>query len=101
MDDLVSLAGDPAVWVALATLIAMEVVLGIDNLLFISILTNQLPEHQRARGRRAGGWGGGGRAQPRGGRARPRQPDRQRDPDQQAARAAARQGAADRHRAGA
>ena len=54
MTDLVTLAADPAVWVALATLIVMEVVLGIDNLIFISILTNKLPEHQRARARRMG-----------------------------------------------
>jgi len=54
MDYLLSLAADPAVWAALATLIAMEVVLGIDNLIFISILTNKLPEHERARGRRIG-----------------------------------------------
>jgi predicted tellurium resistance membrane protein TerC len=40
--------------VALATLIVMEVVLGIDNLIFISILTNKLPEHQRSRARRIG-----------------------------------------------
>ena len=39
---------------ALATLIAMEVVLGIDNLIFISILTNKLPEHQRSTARRVG-----------------------------------------------
>ena len=32
-------------WAAMVTLIAMEVVLGIDNLIFISILTNKLPEH--------------------------------------------------------
>jgi predicted tellurium resistance membrane protein TerC len=51
---LAALATDPVVWVALATLIAMEVVLGIDNLIFISIVTNRLPEHQRARGRRIG-----------------------------------------------
>ena len=54
MEYLMTLAADPAVWVALATLIAMEVVLGIDNLIFISILTNKLPEAQRARGRRIG-----------------------------------------------
>ncbi len=54
MEYLASLASDPTAWVALATLIAMEVVLGIDNLIFISILTNKLPEHQRARGRRIG-----------------------------------------------
>ncbi len=54
MDYLVSLATDPTVWAALAALIAMEVVLGIDNLIFISILTNKLPEHQRSRARRIG-----------------------------------------------
>jgi predicted tellurium resistance membrane protein TerC len=45
---------DPTALVALATLIVMEVVLGIDNLIFISILTNKLPERQRARARRIG-----------------------------------------------
>ena len=54
MDYLVTLAADPAVWVALATLIVMEVVLGIDNLIFISVLTNKLPEAERARARRVG-----------------------------------------------
>lgn len=54
MDYLLSLAADPAVWAALVTLIAMEVVLGIDNLVFISILTNKLPEHRRARVQRLG-----------------------------------------------
>ena len=54
MDYLLSLAAEPAVWAALATLIAMEVVLGIDNLIFISILTNRLPEAERSRGRRIG-----------------------------------------------
>ncbi len=54
MDTVLALAADPAAWVALATLIAMEVVLGIDNLIFISILTNKLPEHQRERARRVG-----------------------------------------------
>ena len=45
---------DPAAWVALVTLIAMEIILGIDNLIFISILTNKLPAHQRVRARRIG-----------------------------------------------
>lgn len=54
MENLITLFQDPAVWIALLTLIVMEVVLGIDNLLFISILTNKLPEHQRARARRIG-----------------------------------------------
>ena len=45
---------DPTALVALATLVVMEVVLGIDNLIFISILTNKLPEHQRTKARRIG-----------------------------------------------
>ncbi len=49
MEYLLSLAADPAVWTALVTLIVMEVVLGIDNLVFISILSNKLPPAQRAR----------------------------------------------------
>ena len=54
MDYLLALAADPAAWVALMTLIAMEVVLGIDNLIFIAILTNRMPEHRREIGRRVG-----------------------------------------------
>lgn len=54
MEYLLSLAADPAVWAALVTLIVMEVVLGIDNLVFISILSNKLPEAQRARTQRIG-----------------------------------------------
>lgn len=54
MDSLITLAADPAIWAALATLIAMEVVLGIDNLIFISILSNKLPVEQRAKARRLG-----------------------------------------------
>ncbi len=54
MDSLVQLFSDPAVWVALVTLIAMEVVLGIDNLIFISILSNKLPAHEREKTRRMG-----------------------------------------------
>jgi len=45
---------DPTAWVALVTLVVLEIVLGIDNLIFISILTNKLPEHQRAQARRLG-----------------------------------------------
>jgi predicted tellurium resistance membrane protein TerC len=51
---ILQLLSDPAVWAALATLIVLEVVLGIDNLIFISILSNKLPEHQQARARRLG-----------------------------------------------
>ena len=45
---------DPTAWIALLTLVVLEVVLGIDNLIFISILTNKLPAGQRARARRLG-----------------------------------------------
>jgi predicted tellurium resistance membrane protein TerC len=44
----------PTGWIALVTLIVMEVVLGIDNLIFISILTNKLPAHQQKMARRLG-----------------------------------------------
>ena len=54
MDSLFALAADPAAWAALATLVVMEVVLGIDNLVFISILSNKLPQAQRARTQRIG-----------------------------------------------
>ncbi|MDW6021940.1 TerC family protein [Mesorhizobium sp. BAC0120] len=45
---------NPTAWVALLTLVVMEVVLGIDNLIFISILTNKLPLHQQKTARRLG-----------------------------------------------
>ncbi|MCL9656843.1 TerC family protein [Pseudomonas protegens] len=54
MDYLLQLAASPTAWVALATLVVMEIVLGIDNLIFISILTNKLPEKHRAKARRIG-----------------------------------------------
>jgi len=54
MDSLLQLAADPAVWAALVTLVVMEIVLGIDNLVFISILSNKLPDHQRQNARRIG-----------------------------------------------
>jgi len=45
---------DPNVWLALATLTALEIVLGVDNIIFISILCGRLPEHQRAKARTIG-----------------------------------------------
>ena len=54
MEELLVLARDPQAWAALATLVVMEVVLGIDNLIFISILTNKLPEEKRSSARRVG-----------------------------------------------
>jgi predicted tellurium resistance membrane protein TerC len=45
---------DPQVWLALLTLTALEIVLGIDNIVFISILASRLPEHDQPRARRLG-----------------------------------------------
>ncbi|MFT5574728.1 MAG: putative tellurium resistance membrane protein TerC, partial [Bermanella sp.] len=44
----------PEAWVALSTLIALEIVLGIDNIIFISILVARLPQEQRDRARKLG-----------------------------------------------
>lgn len=54
MTDILALLADPAAWLALVTLVVMEVVLGIDNLVFVSILSNKLPEAQRKPVRRIG-----------------------------------------------
>ena len=48
---------DPQAWIAFATLTALELVLGIDNIIFISILVDRLPEAQRDRARRLGLFG--------------------------------------------
>ena len=45
---------DPQIWLAFATLTALELVLGIDNIVFISILVDKLPPEQRTRARRIG-----------------------------------------------
>ena len=42
---------DPSAWLGLLTLIVLEIVLGIDNLIFIAILANKLPPHQRDKAR--------------------------------------------------
>lgn len=54
MSDITALITDPNAWAALAALTAMEIVLGIDNLIFISVLSNKLPEAQRSKARRLG-----------------------------------------------
>nr|WP_077549761.1 TerC family protein [Pseudorhizobium flavum] len=54
MQDIMGLIQDPTAWVALVTLVVMEVVLGIDNLIFISILTNKLPQENREKARKIG-----------------------------------------------
>ncbi len=45
---------DPQAWIALGTLTFLEIVLGIDNIVFVSILTSRLPKEQQAKGRRLG-----------------------------------------------
>jgi predicted tellurium resistance membrane protein TerC len=51
---VLELLADPQVWIAFATLTALELVLGIDNIIFISILVDKLPPQQRERARRIG-----------------------------------------------
>jgi predicted tellurium resistance membrane protein TerC len=51
---MLELLTDPQAWIALATLIALELVLGIDNIVFISILVDKLPKAQQSRARRLG-----------------------------------------------
>lgn len=45
---------DPQIWIALGTLTALEIVLGIDNIIFLSVLVSRLPESQRAVARKVG-----------------------------------------------
>jgi len=54
MSDMMELLIDPQAWIALATLTALELVLGIDNIVFISILVDKLPKVQQNRARRLG-----------------------------------------------
>ncbi|MGI9265781.1 MAG: TerC family protein, partial [Gammaproteobacteria bacterium] len=51
---MLELLSDPNAWVALATLTALEIVLGVDNIIFLSIIAGRLPEKDRARARRLG-----------------------------------------------
>lgn len=51
---MLELLTEPAVWASLLTLTALEIVLGIDNIVFLSIISARLPEHQQAKARRIG-----------------------------------------------
>jgi len=51
MEGLMELLTDPAAWIGLLTLVVLEIVLGIDNLIFIAILADKLPPAQRDRAR--------------------------------------------------
>ena len=48
------LLADPQAWIALGTLTALEIVLGVDNIIFISVLVGRLPPRQRNLARRLG-----------------------------------------------
>jgi predicted tellurium resistance membrane protein TerC len=52
--DVLALLSDPAAWASLAALTALEIVLGIDNLIFLSIVASRLPAHQQNTARRVG-----------------------------------------------
>ena len=51
MPDLFSWVSDPQAWIALLTLTVLEIVLGVDNVIFISILSERLPDAQRTKAR--------------------------------------------------
>src|SRR5689334_16102648 len=51
---LLDMLSEPALWVSLLTLTAMEIVLGIDNIVFISILVGKLPQEDQTRARNVG-----------------------------------------------
>ena len=51
---MIELLSDPQAWASLLTLTALEIVLGIDNIIFLSIVTSRLPEHQQLNARRIG-----------------------------------------------
>ena len=54
---MIELLSDPQIWLAFLTLTALELVLGIDNIIFISILVDKLPPHQREIARKIGLFG--------------------------------------------
>jgi predicted tellurium resistance membrane protein TerC len=51
---MLELLSDPHAWISFATLSVLEIVLGIDNIIFLSIISARLPEHQQALARRIG-----------------------------------------------
>jgi hypothetical protein len=52
---MLELLSNPEAWMAFLTLTALELVLGIDNIIFISILVDKLPAHQKELARKLGG----------------------------------------------
>lgn len=54
MDYSIEIFSQPATWISLITLTFLEIVLGVDNIIFISVVANKLPLHQRHRARNIG-----------------------------------------------
>jgi CBS domain containing-hemolysin-like protein len=51
---MIELLSDPSIWLGFFALVSLEIILGIDNLVFIAILANKLPPHQRTKARNLG-----------------------------------------------
>lgn len=51
---MIELLSDPSIWLGFFALVSLEIILGIDNLVFIAILANKLPPHQRSKARNLG-----------------------------------------------
>lgn len=51
---MIEFLSDPSIWLGFFTLVSLEIILGIDNLVFIAILANKLPPHQRSKARNLG-----------------------------------------------
>jgi len=54
---MIDLLSSPEIWLSFATLAALEIVLGVDNIIFIAILSGRLPVHQREKARKVGLFG--------------------------------------------
>lgn len=54
MQYLISLLSDPTIWAGLLTLVVLEIVLGIDNLVFVAVLADKLPDNQKDKARKVG-----------------------------------------------
>ena len=54
MDYNIEIFTQPATWISLLMLTFLEIVLGVDNIIFISLVANKLPQHDRKRARNIG-----------------------------------------------
>lgn len=53
---MIELLSDPSIWLGFLALVSLEIILGIDNLVFIAILANKLPPHQRSKSSQSRAW---------------------------------------------